>query len=213
MKNRWHFRITAVILLFGYLQQHAAAVTAFQMHACSKGRRSDSAGMMISVKRRVRSRYYDTIRLHASSPDKKQKADAIDKIPAPSSATSTIYKDDCFGFTSFIAGFAVQDFTFTGIFVSLSLLADVLTRVGLLPPDPKRPEIVDRRVPGAIAILTLGLSFSIDSTAVDVESSALVVNFSGFNLAQSVQLVICSFSAITAFGDIRWRDRFDYPSE
>lgn len=52
---------------------------------------------------------------------------------------TTIYKDDCFGFTTFVAGIAVQDYVFTGIFAALSLTGDILTRVGVLPPDPKSP--------------------------------------------------------------------------
>jgi len=128
------------------------------------------------------------------------------------STTNTIYKDDCFGFTSFIAGVAVQDFTFAGIFVSLSLLADVLTRVGVLPPDSKRREIVDRKVPGVIAILTLMLNALVGPMV----SSDATSSFSGIDemdLGTKVQLAICSFSIVTAFFDIRWRDRFDYPED
>ena len=33
------------------------------------------------------------------------------------------------------------------------------------------------------------------------------------NLARYVQLAFCSFSFATAFLDIRWRDRFDYPDD
>mmetsp|Transcript_5454 Transcript_5454/g.11960 ORF Transcript_5454/g.11960 Transcript_5454/m.11960 type:complete len:236 (-) Transcript_5454:56-763(-) len=130
-----------------------------------------------------------------------------------SSSTSTIYKDDCFGFITFIGGIAVQDFTFTGIFASLSLLADVLVRLGFLPPDSKRLDIVDRKVPGVIAILTLLLNNFFGLTLAASGSSSISSTTTDDNLAWKVQLAICSFSIVTAFFDIRWRDRFDYPED
>ena len=123
----------------------------------------------------------------------------------------TIYKDDCFGFTTFVAGFAVQDYLFTGIFVTLSLIGDILTRIEILPPDPKRPYIVDRRVPGAIAVLTLFLRYVIADLILDVES--LSPGDMDTELARNVQVAFCIFSFITAFLDLRWRDRFDYPDD
>jgi len=108
----------------------------------------------------------------------------------------------------------VQDFTFTGIFASLSLFADVLVRLGLLPPDSKRPDIVDRKVPGVIAILTLLLNNFFGSTlAASGSSSVSSTTTNDDDLAWKVQLAICSFSIVTAFFDIRWRDRFDYPED
>jgi len=91
---------------------------------------------------------------------------------------------------------------YTGTFVVLSLVADILTQLDTLPPDPKRPGIVDRKVPGVIAILTLIITYLYYSLG-DGE-------YNTSELAQKVQLGICSFSAIPAFLDIRWRDRFDY---
>ena len=108
--------------------------------------------------------------------------------PAPK---ATIYKDDCFGFTTFVAGIAVQDYVFTGIFTALSLMGDTLTRVGVLPPDPKRPYIVDRKVPGAVAILTLLVRYDIVDSVVDADSF-----YSGdfdADLARNVQLLFCIF--------------------
>ena len=124
---------------------------------------------------------------------------------------ATIYKDDCFGFTTFVAGIAVQDYVFTGIFAALSLIGDILTRVGILPPDPKRPYIVDRKVPGAVALLTLLFRYLIADFVFDVETFQSV-DFDA-DLARNVQLAFCIFSAVTAFLDIRWRDRFDYPND
>ena len=125
---------------------------------------------------------------------------------------ATIYKDDCFGFTTFVAGFAVQDYLFTGIFVALSLLGDILTRVGALPPDPKRPSIVDRRVPGTVALLTLFLRYVAADWLVDVEAF-VGDDMDAIGLARNVQLAFCIFSFVTAFLDVRWRDRFDYPDD
>lgn len=72
---------------------------------------------------------------------------------AETTPKTAIYKDDCFGFTTFVAGIAVQDYLFTLIFVALSLFGDILTRNEILPPDPKRSYIVDRRVPGVMGFL------------------------------------------------------------
>ena len=44
---------------------------------------------------------------------------------AEATSKTTIYKDDCFGFTTFVAGVAVKDYLFTLIFVTLSLCGDV----------------------------------------------------------------------------------------
>jgi hypothetical protein len=122
----------------------------------------------------------------------------------------TVYKDDCFGFTTFLAGIGSRDATFVGIFVVLSLTADFGTRLGWLPPDTKRPSIVDRKVPGAVAGLTLALTplltpFASSILSVDIPEPAPA--------ARTLQLAVCSFSMITAFWDIRWRDRFDYPED
>ena len=120
-----------------------------------------------------------------------------------------VYKDDSFGLTFFLAGVAVRDVLFTGIFCTFSLIADVLTRSGVLPPDPKNPRVVDRKVPGVIVGLTLLLTSNPDL------SNQLLANFLGEPLppadpsARTVQLAIGAFSMITAFLDIRWRDRFD----
>jgi hypothetical protein len=124
--------------------------------------------------------------------------------------TFTVYKDDCFGFTTFLAGIGSRDAVFVGIFVVLSLTADFGTRLGWLPADTKRPYIVDRKVPGAVAAITLSLTPLITPLvaamgAVEIPEPAPA--------ARTVQLAVCSFSMITAFLDIRWRDRFDYPKE
>ena len=136
---------------------------------------------------------------------------AIDGDKAETTSKTTIYKDDCFGFTTFVAGIAVQDYLFTGIFVTLSLIGDILTRIEILPPDPKRTYIVDRRVPGVIAVLTLFLRYVIADLILDVES--LSPGDMDTELARNVQVAFCIFSFITAFLDLRWRDRFDYPDD
>lgn len=130
---------------------------------------------------------------------------------AEATSNTTIYKDDCFGVATFVAGVAVQDYLFTLIFVTLSLFGDVLTRIEILPPDPKRPYNVDRRVPGVVAILTLFLRYGIVASNVDVES--LSTGDMDADLARNVQVSFCIFSFVTAFLDIRWRDRFDYPGD
>lgn len=126
------------------------------------------------------------------------------------------YKDDCFGFLSFLCGVAVGDVVFTTAFVALSLVGALGTRQGLFPPDPKRPSVVDRKIPGVVAALTLVLS------SPEVKDSILPVIGSIVNLdlipdpdpiASSVQLGVGGFSITTAFWNIRWRDRFDYPQE
>ena len=122
-----------------------------------------------------------------------------------------IYKDDCFGFITFIAGIAFQDDIFTGIFVLLTLIAAILSKFNILPSDTKRPEIVDRKIPGIIAILTLLLSFGYYNNGIN-ENNFIIGDYN-FELSQKVQLGFCSFSIITSFLDIRWRDRFDYPNE
>ena len=86
-----------------------------------------------------------------------------------------------------------------------------LTRIEILPPDPKRPYIIDRRVPGVVAILTLFLRYGIAASIVDVES--LSTGDMDADLARNVQVSFCIFSFVTAFLDIRWRDRFDYPGD
>jgi hypothetical protein len=123
------------------------------------------------------------------------------------STTPIIYKDDCFGFITFIAGIAFQDDIFTGIFVLLTLIAAILSKFNILPSDTKRPEIVDRKIPGVIAILTLLSSFGYHT----FDENNFIIG--DFELSQKVQLSFCYFSIITSFLDIRWRDRFDYPNE
>jgi hypothetical protein len=136
---------------------------------------------------------------------------SLPKKSSDGSSTSKfyVYKDDCFGFTTFLGGIAVEDVVFTALFVSLSLGADVLARLKVLPPDPKRASIVDRKVPGVIALLTLTLAF-LGSGVVSESELMSIEGPANVKLAREVQLLICSFSAITAFLDIRWRDRFDY---
>jgi len=119
------------------------------------------------------------------------------------------YKDDCFGFISFLGGLAMTDVIFTSVFVGLSLMAAVATRQGWLPSDPKRTTIVDRKIPGLVAALTLVLSSQL-SQLLESSTSSLP---SPDPIAQKVQLAICVFSIVTALLDIRWRDRFDYPEE
>lgn len=127
-----------------------------------------------------------------------------------SRSTFFVYKDDCFGFITFLGGIAVQDILFTSLFVSFSLGADFLARLKILPPDSKRASVVDRKVPGLIAILTLVLA-SVGSGILSTENALLTVQAPpDLGVAREAQLLICSFSAITAFLDIRWRDRFDY---
>lgn len=110
----------------------------------------------------------------------------------------------------------MQDAVFTSVFVSLSLTADVLARLRLLPPDPKRPTaIVDRKVPGVIALLTLATSTYLAPIVNNSHNDSgflhtLFVDPPDVELARKVQLSICVFSAVTSFLDIRWRDRFDY---
>lgn len=130
---------------------------------------------------------------------------------ADTTSKAAIYKDDSFGFTTFVAGIAVQDYLFTGIFVTLSLFGDIFTRIGILPPDPKRPYIVDRRVPGVVGILTLFLRYTIAESVVDVPS--LLPGDMDAELARTLQYAFCIFSCVTAFLDIRWRDQFDYPDD
>ena len=93
---------------------------------------------------------------------------------AETTKKAAIYKDDCFGFTTFVAGIAVQDYLFTLIFVALSLFGDVLTRIEILPPDPKKPYIVDRRVPGVVGILTLVLRYAIADSVVDMPNAEIL---------------------------------------
>lgn len=133
------------------------------------------------------------------------------------------YKDDCFGFTTFLAGIAVQDIQFTFLYTSLSLFAGLLTKLCILPPDKKRPSIVSRKVPGIIAVLMLLFiisSSSISTTAAGENNNSITFLSSSSSLfemdpddldfARKIQFAICSFSAVTSFLDIRWRDRIDY---
>ena len=130
---------------------------------------------------------------------------------AETTSKAAIYKDDCFGFTTFVAGIAVQDYLFTLIFVALSLFGDILTRIEILSPDPKRPYIVDRRVPGVVGIVTLFLRYAVGDSVVDAQ--LLSGGDLDAELARTVQVAFCVFSFVTAFLDIRWRDRFDYPDD
>jgi hypothetical protein len=122
----------------------------------------------------------------------------------------TVYKDDFFGFTTFLAGIGARDAVFVGIFVVLSLTAGFGTRLGWLPADIKRPYIVDRKVPGAVAGMTLALTPLLTPL---IASSSILDIPEPASAARTLQLAVCSFSMITAFLDIRWRDRFDYPEE
>lgn len=126
-----------------------------------------------------------------------------------------IYKDDCFGFITFLAGIAVSDYIFAGTFVALSLLADILTGFGVLLADTKRPTIVDRRIPGCVSIIMIALSLVIDYNNNTSPSDGLLSYYEQHDLttARMIQFALCSFSIVTAFLDLRWRDRFDYPSE
>ena len=133
------------------------------------------------------------------------------KTSDPTKTTNTIYKDDCFGFISFPVGIGCQDVVFVGIFVFVSLFSDFLTRLGLLPPDPKRPKIVGRRVPGVVAAITLASTSLISSLGV-IDNFDIDIPEPSPN-ARTIEVAICSFSIMTAFLDIRWRDRFDYPEE
>jgi hypothetical protein len=156
----------------------------------------------ICISRASPSRSGSPLTCHHASPPKKS---------SDGSSTSKfyVYKDDCFGFATFLGGIAMQDVVFMALFVSLSLGADVLARLRVLPPDPKRASIVNRKVPGVIAVLTLTLA-CIGSGVVSQSELMSIEGPANVHLAREVQLLICSFSAITAFLDIRWRDRFDY---
>lgn len=123
---------------------------------------------------------------------------------SPPPARNYVYKDDCFGFLSFVASGGTRDVVFGSIFVVLSLTASFATAMKWFPVDPKRDTIVDRKVPGAIAALTILLSTVIPTPEGVPEP---------IPEAQMVQLAIGGFSIVTAFLDIRWRDRFDYPEE
>ena len=131
------------------------------------------------------------------------------------------YKDDCFGFLFFLCGVAVGDVVFTGVFVVLSIAAAAATRQKLLPPDTKRPSIVDRKIPAAVAALTLLLSSpAFSEPLMSAMSGALSVVMGGGldipdpdPIARPVQLAVGGFSVITWALDIRWRDRFDYPQD
>jgi len=120
-----------------------------------------------------------------------------------------LYNDDSFGLTWFVAGFATKDITFAAVFAGLTIAAAAATRLGVLPMDWKYPKFVDRKVPGVIAALTLLLTpIASDVLATDFHldpSAAAGVDPS----ARSVQLAICSFSMVTAFFDIRWRDTLE----
>ena len=140
----------------------------------------------------------------------------------PSSSSSSNYyeyKDDCFGFLSFGAGAGTGDVVFAGIFVTLSLLAATATRLRLFPPDVKRPTIVDRRYPGGVAAVTWLLTSTpavndaLRHTASDTFLHSTLMPVPDPNLAKMVQFILCLFSVTTAWLDIRWRDRFDYPQE
>ncbi|CAB9502760.1 expressed unknown protein [Seminavis robusta] len=121
--------------------------------------------------------------------------------------TKVIYKDDCFGLMSFLAGIGTRDPVFTGIFCLLSLLADVGTRQRWLPADYKNPEIVSRKVPAVIAILTLVLTPVLVEPLTSVDAS--LFGAEPDPIARPVQLVIGGFSIVTGLLDIRWRDRFN----
>lgn len=62
-----------------------------------------------------------------------------------------------------------------------------------------------------MALLTLLFRYLIADFVFDVETFQSV-DFDA-DLARNVQLAFCIFSAVTAFLDIRWRDRFDYPND
>lgn len=115
-----------------------------------------------------------------------------------------LYNDDSFGLTAFIAGIGTKDAAFAAVFISLTVVAAGATRVGVLPMDWKYPKYVDRRVPGVIAALAL--------LGTPLVSGLLEANFAvepADPIARPAQLAICSFSMVTAFFDIRWRDGFE----
>ena len=103
-----------------------------------------------------------------------------------------------------MAAGATQDVVFGGVFVTLSLTAAFATAKKWLPVDPKRDTIVDRKVPGIVAVLTLAIA-SLAPTPEGIPTPA--------EQAKTVQSAIVAFSFLTAFLDIRWRDRLDYPQE
>ena len=106
----------------------------------------------------------------------------------------------------------MEDLGFTLVFCALSLLVDLLGRGQVLPPDRKRPSIVDRRVPGVVALVTLLLTYLLGMSSDNALSLPLpYTEPPNVDLARKVQGSICSFSILTTLiFDIRWRDRFDY---
>uniref|UniRef100_A0A7S2E8S0 Uncharacterized protein n=1 Tax=Ditylum brightwellii TaxID=49249 RepID=A0A7S2E8S0_9STRA len=142
---------------------------------------------------------------HTITPRFSKKND--DSSSSTTTTTTTIYNDDCFGLTSFVAGIGTGDIPFAIVFVTLTAIAALLTQQKLLPPDWKNPEIVDRKVPGVIAALTLLFTPAVTDALVksgvlDDVSPSMDVD----PIGKYVQIGICSFSMITAFLDIRWRD-------
>ena len=140
-------------------------------------------------------------------------------------SSNYVYKDDCFGFLSFLCGIAVGDVEFTTIFISLSLFAALLTKLKVLPRDFKRPTIATRKISGIIALVTLLLTTHgvfIDNSNQSILDTFLIpiIGFDDIptppdiELATKIQLLIGGFSILTTLPfDIRWRDRFDYPEE
>ena len=154
------------------------------------------------------------------SPTKLQYTLSAAKSQNEERTASTLYqyKDDCFGFLSFGAGAGTGDAIFAGTFVVLSLLAATATALKWLPVDPKRSTIVDRRVPGVVALLTLILASPVSplSSILHTIVESILTNVElpePASFAESVQLAVGAFSTVTSFADIRWRDRLDYPEE
>lgn len=158
------------------------------------------------------------------------KADTLATQPSVPSRT-VLYKDDCFGLITFIAGFGTQDVFFTVVFVGLSLLADLITRLGtIFPADGQDPSSrVHRVVPAMVALFTLvvtsdtlspivSLLLSMDGNAKQMlldtaappswARTMLLDTTTPPSWARILQVVLGAFSVGTGVFNIRWRDRF-----